>query len=451
MNKENQTTQTTQFTLTAPSAEMYICQDIPDGQLPAFLEEAIHVVDTDALQDMLLLSTLTTVSYALPHIKMLHNNGSKEYFPNLMTLVMAPPASGKGVMTNAQRLIAPIDQFLQACGRGATIAADSSSVTFFECLRECGGNAFMMATEIDELSQAMRKDGGIYSSLFRQAFEHETWKRTRYRGQTKIQFVVEQPRLSVLLSGTQDQLKPLLKQGENGLASRFITYLLSDSLLFDETVLEHGDSYNESGAAVVYDRLGEQLAERWMWLLKQDHDCIWSLTDEQVEVFGAVIKDAETMALDWLQLYPGSAPSKMVQLMLAMVNRLVVTIKRIGMILTALRMEVGSDLPKVIYCNDDDFRTMVLMGEKLMRHALQLTRLLLEGETDTEIRLLARTDAAERMDNLLAQLPKSFTTEQAVKIGEQLDIPAKTLHRYLKRLCDEQFLIHVEKGRYAKK
>ena len=146
-----------------------------------------------------------------------------------MTLVMAPPASGKGVMTNAQRLIAPIDQFLQACGRGVTIAADSSSVTFFECLRECGGNAFMMATEIDELSQAMRKDGGIYSSLFRQAFEHETWKRTRYRGQTKIQFVVEQPRLSVLLSGTQDQLKPLLKQGENGLASRFITYLLSDS------------------------------------------------------------------------------------------------------------------------------------------------------------------------------------------------------------------------------
>lgn len=437
--------------LNEPSDEMYICTDLPAGQLPAFLEEAIGVVDTPAMQDMLLLSDLTALSYALPHIKMLHNNGSKEYYPNLMTLVMAPPASGKGVMTNAQRLIAPIDEFLQAVDSGAIVAADSSSVTFFESLQECGGNAFMMATEIDELSQAMKKDGGSYSSLFRQAFEHEKWMRTRYRGQNRVRFVVEQPRLSVLLSGTEDQLKPLLKRGENGLASRFIAYLHTDSMLFDESVLEHGDQYNPNGAALVYDRLGAELFERWKWLFPQDHDCLWSLTDEQVDVFGGLVKDAESIALQWLEHYPTSNPNQMIQSMLAVVNRLVVSLKRIGLILSALRLEVGTALPEVIYCNDEDFRTMILMGEKLLRHALRLTQMLVEGESAGDVRLLARTDAAERMENLLAELPERFTTGEAAKIGEEMEIPYPTLNRYLKKLCDERVLLHVGKGKYLKK
>lgn len=436
--------------LNAPSAEMYIYQDIPAGQLPAFLEEAVQVVDIPAQQDMLLLADLTAISYALPHIKMLHNNGSKEYYPNLMTLVMAPPASGKGIMTNAQRLIAPIDHILQALGSGATIAADSSSVTFFETLQECGGNAFMLATEIDDLSQAMKKDGGSYSSLFRQAFEHDTWKRTRYRGQKKVRFVVEQPRLSALLSGTEDQLKPLLKRGENGLASRFITYLLTDSMLFDESVLEHGDSYNENGAALVHDKLGKELLARWQWLMEQDHDCLWSLTDRQVEVFGAMVKDAETLALDWLEHYPTANSNQMVQLMLAMVNRLVVILKRIGLILSALRLDVGTEFPKVLYCNEQDFRTIILMGEKLMRHSLLLTQMLVESESTGEVRLIARTDASERMENLLAELPERFTTEDARKAADKLGIPSQTLFRYLKKMCEQEWLLHLETGIYKK-
>lgn len=447
--KEQQESQPIQ--LLAPSAEMYICTDLPEGQLPKFVEEAVQVVDIPAQQDMLLLSTLTTVSYALPHMIALHNDGNKAYYPNLMTLVMAPPASGKGVMTNALRLIGPIDSLLQAIGSGATVAADSSSVTFFETLQEYGGNAFMLATEIDELSVAMRKDGGMYSSLFRQAFEHEIWKRTRYRGQKKVAFMVDSPRLSALLSGTEDQLKPLLKRGENGLASRFMTYLVSDSMLFDERVLQHGDSFNENGVALIYDRLGKELFDRWHWLLSQDHDCLWSLTDEQVQIFGMVIKDAESLALDWLNRHQSSAPKQMVEQTLAMVNRLVIIVKRIGLILSALRLEVGSELPKVLYCTDDDFKTMVLIGEKLMRHSLQLTQMLVEGEATTGVRLLARADASERMQNLFSRLPDKFTTETAATIGEELDIPFPTLNRYLRKMCADGVLLRIEKGKYRKK
>lgn len=436
--------------LEVPSDERYICTDIHQGQLPRFLEEAVCVSDLPQQQDMLLLGTLTAYSYALPHIKMLHDNGGRVYYPNLMTLIVAPAASGKGIMNNARLLIEPIDYLLRGIGMRATLATDVTAATFFESLGECGGNAFMMATEMDVLAKAWKKDYSDYSTLFRQAYEHEPFSRERYRGKHKVRLEIEQPQLSVLLSGTPNQLKPLIGSGENGLASRFLPYIVNDVMLFDKRVLQNGARYSETSAKVVYERLGKELCARWEWLSQQDHDCIWTLTDQQAQVLGDLVLDAEMVMLEHINSLQLSNPEPMIKAVVAMTNRMVVTLKRIGLILSAMRLEPCT-LPETLYCSEDDFRTMILLGEKFLRHGFEMTRLLMDGEKPGEMTVRTRSDAADRRDDLLAALPDTFTTEQALQIAEGLSISRITFFRYLKVLTTQGQLKRCSAGKYTKR
>ena len=440
----------TPIILEVPTDDLYICTNIHEGQLPPLLEDAVKVAELPYQQDILLLTALTATGYAMPHIKMLHEDGSKYYYPNLMSLIVAPPASGKGLVTHAQQLIDPIDKVLRASGKTATIAADSSSVTFFEILQECGGNAFMLATETDELSQAMKKDGGMYSSLFRKAAEHEKWMRTRYRGNKKKTYRLDEPKLSALITGTDNQVRPLLGNGENGLLSRFMLYTVDDLLLHDENVLKHNDKPNPDGAMAVYDRLGQEVLSRWDWLRGQDHDCLWILTDRQVDAFNDLIVDAKQLAIDWIEARRFGHPKQMVTLMLAMTNRLMTNLKRIGMILTALRLEPWDALPQTITCSDDDFKTMMLLGEKLMRHALHITESLVERAPNPELNVLVRSDAAERMDRLFEKLPTTFKYAKIKSLCDELEITERTLKRYLNDLIEAKKLSRLSRGNYKK-
>ena len=431
----------------------YICADIHEGQLPKFLENAVKVSDMPQQQDMLLLSTLTACSWALPNIRLLHDKGSKVYYPNLMTMVVAPPASGKGAMANARRLIEPIDRVLQMIERRAILSDDLNDVNFFESLMECGGNGFMLVTEMDLISKAWKKDSG-YSSLFRQAFEHESWSRERHRGAKKVRFNVDEPRLSVVLSGTENQVKPLLGTGENGLACRFLPYIVNDVNLFDVNVLLHGDRYNENGAMIVYDRLASELYNRWRWLLEQQEGHLWSLTDEQANLLGQLITEGETMALERIEKqFVAGKLSKiqakhMVDAIAAVIHRLAVIVKRIGCVLSMMRLEIGSELPEVIYCQDVDFATMTTIGEKILYHAYVLTEMLVLGENYVARNIYSRSDAEERIENLLAALPEKFNMEAAKRAADELSIPRATLFRYLKKLVEEKRLKHETKDEY---
>ena len=440
-----------QYIFEAPETEgaEYLCTGLHEDQLPKFLEDAVCVTDIPHQQDMLLLASLAAASYALPNVKLLHNMGSKVYYPNLMVVVVAPPASGKGAMENANKLIDPIDRYLKMLDMRAKVSAGSNEVNFFESLMVCGGNGFMLATEIDQLSKEFKKDSG-YSTLFRQAFEHESWSRTRYRGRRRIHFELDEPRLSVVLSGTEDQLKPLLGKGENGLASRFLPYIVNDVMLFDERVVTHGDKYNESGAKVVYERLGEELFARWKWLRAQEKEHIWSWTEEQAVLFGKLIKEAEKLMLDRVGQKPKAEQPELLKALVAMEHRMAVTLERIGLTLSLLRTEVGSELPDVIYCQDTDFATVVSLGEKLFLHAFRLTEKLMEESPDDIQLLEVRADAKERMAELLQKLPDRFQFAKIKGLCEELKITERTLNRYLDELVQAKQIARLTRGNYKK-
>ena len=52
--------------------------------------------------------------------------------------------------------------------------------------------------------------------------------------------------------------------------------------------------------------------------------------------------------------------------------------KRIGMILTGLRLDTTKPLPERVVCSEEDFQTMLLIGHKLLMHAAMVFQMMPE-------------------------------------------------------------------------
>ena len=448
------------FHIPIPSDGPYLSTDINEGQLPALLERAMRVAEEPQQQDMLLFSTLTAVSYALPHLKILHGIEQHTYYPNLMTLIIAPPASGKGLMKNAGKLLEPIDNELKHIQQSAYVPANSSSTAFVDIINNNGGQGFMMETEMDILAKIWKKDYGDYSDLFRQAYEHDTYAKARRVGKNTNPLTIAEPRLSVLLSGTPNQVMPLLGTGEDGLASRFLPYIISDVMPFDRKVLMNGDHYTENSAKTVFDELAQELLARWQWLSSQDHDCLWSFTQEQAEALGDVLEDFENLAFEPML---NSKTGKVIEMPLTFkhsFNRMAVTIKRIGLILSALRLPIngkwtmdngqcGDELPEVLYCSDEDFKTLILFAEKLLRHSAALVMMLPQEKSPLALNLVERP-AKMRMEDFLSQLPVDFSIKEAYEVGKRFGVTERTVKNHLKAANDDKKITRLSIGKYHK-
>lgn len=442
------------YSFPVPTDDLYISTNLQSGQLPEQLERAINVTDIPSQRDMILLGALSAMSYATMRIRILHGNPQHAYYPNLMTLIVAPPAAGKGILNYTKKLIQPIHDELLRHMLVAFIPANSSSAAFIDLLAQNGGQGMMFETEMDVLSQIWKHDFGNYSHLLRQVFEHETVSRSRKGRNGEVVYVeVPEPRLSVLLSGTLNQLKPLLGNRDNGLASRFMPYLVQDIVPFDPRAFEHGDKQQENSAQTVFRELGQDLFRRWKWLSEQEQDITWSFTDEQAAIMANLFDDGYKIAFEGMQLPLSFDPA---------FKRMAVTIKRIGAVLTLLRLPLNSS-PKlgevarsdggvcstaILYCHDEDFKTLVMLAEKLLRHAALMALLLPEEEELLPAQIIS--EAQDRAEQLLEKLGEKFTTQEAVEAGETLGMKKRSVERYLTTLREQKRIVRERNGEYLR-
>ena len=80
--------------------DLLITPNLNPNQLPKLLEEALSVAPEGEMRDMLLLSLLTNIAYALPAMRMLHGRPHHTYSADLLTMIVAPAASGKAWLTS---------------------------------------------------------------------------------------------------------------------------------------------------------------------------------------------------------------------------------------------------------------------------------------------------------------------------------------------------------------
>jgi len=394
--------------------QLLITTEIEARQLPALVENGILITDNPAQRDMLLLGLTTAVSHLMPRFYFRHGYPSSEYGANLMTLILAPAASGKGILKKALHAVEWHEHVLPS---NASVSAFTNEYA------RLNGNALMMETEADVMSKALHQNGTDYSYILRQAFEHETIRRAR-DGKDKQRIVIKNPHLSVLLSGTLGQLKPLLRSRENGLTSRFLNYIVKDIEGFDERVFGQNIIGSTLDANEVYQEIENYLQALYEWQMQADHRCEFCLTDEQQERLTEAFTSWYNIVIEQMG-FPISYDS--------CIKRLAISVMRIGMVLNAVRLDTDEPFPTELICSDDDFKTMLLLVEKMVCHMVEvLSRLPEEDQMDTTITITDRqAEAKERRNTLLSALPDEFSTKMAIEEGARQNVPSRTVEKWI--------------------
>ncbi len=418
-------------TIFSEGADTLITSHFRQGQLPWQVEKAISIAPEGEMRDMLLLSLLTNYAYALPAMRMYHGFPHHVYGPELMTMVLAPAASGKGIMNYAKQLLQGIEN---EHGEFIFLPANTSSAALMSYLRMLHGRGIMMATEIDTLSKALGSSTGGFSDVLRCMFEHESISKLRKNHEKFIE--ITDPHFAVLISGTYNQLKPLIKSRENGLMSRFACYVVKQTQDFDDRVWLDAEEDAVPQEIALYEQLGHELSLRYGWMKKAKHSCYFYLTDAQR-------KTITRMFRAMYDIYRKSFGNEFDSIL----KRMPVIMKRIGMILTGLRMDMSQALPERMVCSEDDFETMILIGHKLLMHSAMMFQMLPENKNAAPGEIGQTLIQRQFFD----MLPADFSKQDAVKQAQVLGIGLNTLNKWLNKFVQSNDILHVAHGVYQKR
>ena len=222
---------------------------------PAPLDAIIKRGATRAQQDVLLLGSLTVLGASMGSNVRCPSAG-KMMSPCLQTFVVALPASGKGVLSLVRLLVEPIhDEIRQqvaeemkqyqkektayeALGKDRSkatqptpplnrmflISGNNTGTGILQNIMDSNGTGLICESEADTISTAIGSEYGHWSDTMRKAFDHD---RLSYNRRTDHEYrEVKKSYLSLLLSGTPAQVKPLIPTAENGLFSRQLFYYM---------------------------------------------------------------------------------------------------------------------------------------------------------------------------------------------------------------------------------
>lgn len=216
--------------------------------LPPFLNEVVNNSISLDDRDTILIGAIVCLSVCFHNICGVYDE--RIVYPNLYLFVVADAGMGKGALTLCRELVAPINRNLHELSKrleleykeamnayikgkkdgGMTmpteppmrmlvIPANSSASSFLKILGDNDGIGLLFESEGDTLSQTLKSDYGNYSDVLRKAFHHELVSLSRRKDREYCE--VSNPRVSVALAGTPEQVRKLIPDAENGLMSRF--------------------------------------------------------------------------------------------------------------------------------------------------------------------------------------------------------------------------------------
>jgi hypothetical protein len=418
--------------------------------LPQFLKEGSEVFSTNREKDVFLTGALTVLSGCLPTISG-NYNGSRVY-ANLYSFIVAPAASGKGVMSWAKVLGIAYHKYLreeyktayeehevsmktyeQSKGqmdkpnpppfRLLFSPADTSKASLIQTLSDCGESVTMFESEADTLSGTMGKEWGGFSDLFRKAFHHEPYS---YQRKTANQYIeLEFPRLSVALSGTPLQVQRLIPSAEDGLFSRFLFYVFR--------VEPHWQDVSPFKGRVPLNEYFAELSEKVKFMIlhyESEGSINFSFQEHQWMKLNASFRDR----LEDVKNLVGEDA-------LSVVKRLGLITFRIAIILSILRKyNCGNGTPTELYCEDIDFNSAMILTEVYLNHSLIIFSSLTKETNKGNGTKKAFYD----------RLPAQFERKEAGLIGSEMTLSDRTIGNYLSDFVKNEYLTQPKYGYYQK-
>ena len=430
------------------------------NDLPIILERATGTMNIRQEKDLVLIGSIATISSILLPFRTIYHG--RTIFPNMFLFVPGPAGSGKGRLDFCYRLVRPIHQdkrdlwllaqeeYKQELDRyralskkekaNATspvkppitllrVPANCSATSFAEAMAD-NGNMLMFETEGDTVVNTFKSDYGNYSDNFRKAFAHEEFGYLR-RGNDSEEKEVQNPRLSVVLSGTPEQVKSLIPNAENGLLSRFIFYCMSAT---DEWLDGFSGYDTDSPLEKVFDDLGAEI-ENFYQHLTQISEVWFTLSIVQQQRFNDYFA-GEKQRMKELNgdLYNAST------------HRLSWACLRIAMVLTALRCMDRGSVPEKIECSDADFNIALSIIRTVSEHNDYIFNVLNEGITE-DVKVSETYSSAAR-HVLLNNLPDRFSSEDMQDLSVKLGKSIRTIQRQVRRAIQNGQVKELAKGRY---
>lgn len=434
----------------------YISDEIFAG-LPDFLKEALRPARNKRERDILLLGVLINLSGCMPQVRILFDQ--RPFSPHLYLLVIAPPASGKGLLSLAGMLPNSINSYLKEENKrkkenyerelrawedshnhhpkkGQQPAGTPSATTPEEpeyyylcgapntsknqiiCRLKTNGDLGLIinATELDMISGAMKQDYGKHDDVFRAAFQHEPTA-TDYKVDKQI-ICAEIPRLTLCLSGTPNQLPAFIHSLGNGLYGRFLIYTCGARWKYRSAAPIKG----QEDYITLYKRLSQQVLD--MFLFFQQSPTEVTLTDRQWEEHTAYFD----RLLNEVTSEQANAPGDIVL-------RASLMVVRIASILTAIRKSESAMRMKEYVCTDEDFHAAMQIIHATVGHSLLLSSSLPKDEVKSRpLKLYFQ------IRSIINDMPETFTYKEIKDKALTKRICERSTCRYLKKFTELNYL-----------
>ncbi len=401
-------------------ANLHIVENMDVNNLPELMKSVLSLANTPAEKDMLLMSALVACGSVMPNLYVKYGISAKRYYPNLQLFIVGSAACGKGIANLALELVKPIHE-----ATPLIIPGDATYPAFYQTLAKQHGRGYIHESEGSVITDIWRSSTANYNTALRKAAEHETISRSRCREAS----VIENPQLSMVLTGTFSQYKALVPSIENGYFSRLITLIVDEHQAFNSQYVEPSENSGEI-IKVAAEQL-YHLYEKLLFTKPRE----FSLTKEQKARLGNHLQTAYPTLIRMLG-----------EDFHSVVLRMAVHIERIAMILSALRLSPLSEASPLrtspLLCSDADYTTAELIGNKLILHMAQAYQLI----KGTERISLPTVKPLDQKQILLSLLPDEFESKTLVAEAQSQGISPRTSTRW-----NEEWMAHglVQKIRYG--
>ncbi|WP_082391421.1 DUF3987 domain-containing protein [Jiulongibacter sediminis] len=434
---------------------------LPDDifdKLPDILRVGSEVFQDKRQRDVFLTSALSILSGCLPGIYGYYSG--EKVFPHLYTFVIAPAASGKGVLKNAKRLgdkyhervlsestkaqtlfedeLTMYKEALRNRKKGEApptkpnepkfrlvfIPADSSSSRMIDHLQKNGGEGIICETEADTMSGTKKQDWGDYSPVIRAGFHHEKITLSRKTNNEYIE--IKEPRLAICLSGTPAQVPRLISSAEDGLFSRFLFYAFKNDLHW----LDPSPFSRKFILTDHFEGLSEKVLQMVDFLSVQDTEIEMSQDQWQA------LNSSFAKHLYQVGLYTGEEAA-------SIVFRLGLIAFRIVMIFTALRKFENGEFSKNLVCTDEDVQIALDICQVYLQHSLLMFSNLPGSNQETSFK------PGDSKRKFFEALPQNFTRQEAQTLGKTFSLGVRTIDQILRNALGKD-LRKVKSGVYER-
>ena len=437
--------------------------------LPSFLQKTVGNAISAEDRDVILLGAIGCLSVCFYNVCGVYDE--RVVYSNLYLFVVADAGMGKGALTLCRELVAPINQRLheqtaqsmieyrrelaeyqKSKGKNPEavepvappqktliIPANSSSSSLISILHDNDGIGLLFETEGDTLSQTLKSEHGNYSDLLRKAFHHETISMSRRKDREYVE--IDNPRLSVVLAGTPEQVRHLVPDAENGLLSRFIFYFIPFRRGIRDVFAT--DDVTRSKYAI-FKILGEEFLHLLNDFMNQGKYII------------VLPEHLRSHFIEWLTRLNDECCDEVDNGMQGIVRRLGLIAFRMMMLFTAIRSfdpyypkTKTSDGTMIIERSETDYHTVICICETLLYHSIHIY-MKLQLKSGCNPLPAIESGVKARRYALFNKLPDEFDKTTYDRIVSKMNENPNTASKWIEKFIQDGRLQRTSKGFYQK-